>query len=899
MHNNETELTINSKLKYDNSIARSHSLNRNNQASLKREDPLRRSTHEPLAIAYSLPVKVSLPNMIKNPLDDEARLRTKRPRFSRRNSSKNSLLIPELAKDITMDGILIPGECVVSQVDEVRHVTPYREKNSTAVQQRIRGTLFSTNFRLIFISSEGICPVSLQLSSENYWRNIPEYFSLPQGNIHSILTLVKGTNEYRQLNKNTKTLRLPEEIRINCKDSKRVKFIVSESPPGQIKQFLQGTLYHMQPQYVTKLFAVDLGRHWNPAIVPRGEVKVPSYEEMSNWENEVQRLKLNNWRVSAVNSKFELSGTLAPYIMCPLMVSDKLLSQTALFYRMGRLPLLSYSTPTGYMLMRSGYLLPEHTGVTPATVSVVEHNYVSSCLPSETTSPMDCQSKTEYIRIDLGQDLPSLLQIQTSYSRMMEAVHEEDKWLSSVENTRWLEVVSSCLTVATQVVELLTKENRHVLILEPDGRDLTALIASLVQLICDPECRTLIGFESLIQREWVAYGHPFCARMRHTFVSREEEEVSGFCPVFLLMLDCCWQIMRQFPTTFEFNSQYLLMMAQELCSCVSSTFLFDSIQHKQETVVELEENNHTTFLYTFWQLRRLVYPTEQTETALNPLYCLRQALMSNKDMFSLIEDSLNRFSKQKSSGRGLGRSMSLHSISLQSPRKGSIIGSRSTNLINKAIVTALADNVLFKPLEDTLEPKVDIMHIQVWKDFFVCTKWESEGYDHSYTCMVERELQKLVKQIFNLYHTTSEIQSLLAEIPPDITFSLEGVNSPSGLLSPNKNGSFLDMFNDTLSNISSSPSIQTHDITRSCTISSIPPTAPFIKPNIPQIMLDKDMTKLHSFNRHNNREKTCYKIPIVSVSECAEALYILKHDMTDMEIMCLDMKITKEEYAEV
>ena len=893
MHTNETELNLSSIPRFDNSPARSHSLTISNRLSLKREDPLRRSTHDPLTVTYSLPVKVSLPVMIK---EEEVKLRPKRPRFSRRNSSKNSLLIAEKAKDITMDGILMPGECVVAQVDEVRHVTPYRQKDSTGVQQRIRGTLFATNFRLIFISSEGICPVSLQLSSENYWANIPEYFSLPQGNIHAILTLVNGTTEYKQLNKNTKVLRLPDEIRINCKDSKRVKFIVSSSPPGQVKQFLQGTMYHMKPRDVTKLFAVDLGRHWNPATVPRGELKVPSYEEISNWENEVQRLKLNNWRVSGVNSKFQLSGTLPPYIMCPLMVSDKLLTQTGLMYRLGRLPTLSYSTPRGYILMRSSYLLAEHTGATPVIVPVVEHNYVSSCLPPESSSPMDSQERTEYLRIDLGQELPSLQQIQLSYSRMMEAVHEEERWLSCVENTRWLEVVSSCLTVARHVVDLLKKQSRHVLILEPEGRDLTALVATLVQLISDPESRTLIGFESLIQREWVAYGHPFCTRLSHTSVSREEEETTGFCPVFLLMLDCCWQIIRQFPTTFEFNSQYLLMMAQELCSCVSSTFLFDSIQHKQESLLELEENNHSTFLYTFWQLRRLVYPTEQTETALNPLYCLRQALMSNREMFSLIEESLEKFSKQKTQGRGLGRSMSLHSISLQSPRKGSIIGSRSTNLINKAIITALAENVLFKPLEDTLEPKVDLTHIQVWKDFFVSTKWDTEGYDQSYTCMVERELQKLVKQIFNLYHTASEVQSILDISMPEITFSLEGDNLSTCNTSLKKEPSFQDIYSDTLSN---SPSIQTPDMTRSCTLSSIPPTAPFIKPNTPQIMLDKDMTRLHSISRLNNREKTCYKIPIVSVSECAEALYILKQDMTEMEVLCLDMKITKEEYGEV
>ena len=59
------------------------------------------------------------------------------------------------------------------------------------------------------------------------------------------------------------------------------------------------------------------------------------------------------------------------------------------------------------------------------------------------------------------------------------------------------------------------------------------------------------------------------------------------------------------------------------------------------------------------------------------------------------------------------------------------------------------------------------------------------------------------------------------------------------------------------------------------------------------------MSRLHTIRRESNREKIYYKIPIVSVNECAEALYILKREMLDAEITCLDMQIIREEYAEV
>ena len=60
-------------------------------------------------------------------------------------------------------------------------------------------------------------------------------------------------------------------------------------------------------------------------------------------------------------------------------------------------------------------------------------------------------------------------------------------------------------------VNLITHTHSNFLI-EETGRDFTSVVSSLFQLMVDPHCRSISGFEALVQKEWVAMGHPFAAR---------------------------------------------------------------------------------------------------------------------------------------------------------------------------------------------------------------------------------------------------------------------------------------------------------------------------------------------------------------------------------------------------
>lgn len=100
---------------------------------------------------------------------------------------------------------------------------------------------------------------------------------------------------------------------------------------------------------------------------------------------------------------------------------------------------------------------------------------------------------------------------------------------------------------------------------------MNCVISSLIQLYLDPYWRTVSGFQSLIQKEWVALGHPFTARLGH--IIDQDIEPS---PLLLLFLDCVWQLLQQFPTAFQFTETYLTTLWDSAHISLFDTFLFNS-----------------------------------------------------------------------------------------------------------------------------------------------------------------------------------------------------------------------------------------------------------------------------------------------------------------------------------
>ena len=102
----------------------------------------------------------------------------------------------------------------------------------------------------------------------------------------------------------------------------------------------------------------------------------------------------------------------------------------------------------------------------------------------------------------------------------------------------------------------------------------------------------LQGFQILVQREWLEFGHKFADRCG---LLGGCEDLNERCPVFLQFLDCVHQLMIQFPTAFQFNHAYLVKLVQHVYSNLFGTFLLNNVQERY--LHHIPERSHS--LWTF------------------------------------------------------------------------------------------------------------------------------------------------------------------------------------------------------------------------------------------------------------------------------------------------------------
>ncbi|XP_053331464.1 myotubularin-related protein 11 isoform X2 [Spea bombifrons] len=444
----------------------------------------------------------------------------------------------------------LPGETLCEE--------PIRVKKRLLFQDgcaNVPGTLYCTNYRIAF-RPETPHP-SQDPSSEVLFDNAND-IALPC--VERFLAVASQTKA-KVVTAQSNLKFIPEELLIYHRGFRVVHFQFSDTGLQPLAYKITKAMLVSQQksslkmQFGNKVFQSLDNRPAHASM----DFPTRLFESSADWENEIERLGASAWRVSSVNERCDASTSLSKYFVVPCKLLDHDLKKTFGHFIQRRVPRWSWHHPAGSDLLRSA---GSQTNTDPNKDDV---RSIRSLLFA---------NHSQCVVVDTSEDLPGVSDIQMSYVKLRglcladpSPQVSDEKWLSTLESTHWLDHVRLCLKKASEVSILLSEKRLSVVLQEPEDRDMNCVVTSLVQVISDPHARTLSGFQSLVQKEWVSAGHPFLQRINPFKYTDKEES-----PVFLLFLDCVWQVMHQFPTAFELTESYLIALQDSTYNLFCSSF---------------------------------------------------------------------------------------------------------------------------------------------------------------------------------------------------------------------------------------------------------------------------------------------------------------------------------------
>ncbi|XP_072935715.1 myotubularin-related protein 9 [Epargyreus clarus] len=404
---------------------------------------------------------------------------------------------------------------------------------------------------------------------------------------------------------------------LKCKDLRIFQLdIGSTTELHQVAQTLENLSSLQDPS----LFYPFFYRHMHP-IMENGYT-------LYSIEGEFTKvLASEEWRVSRVNQNYSVCASYGKAVVVPKSIDDETLAAAATFRQGGRFPVLSYRHNNGAVLLRAGQPLygPKHrrcrpdeailnTVVNAGMKGIIYDLRSSNAISQQQNKGGGTESAANYSQWKIYNrsmdDVDNQQQLLESFSKLIEACVDRDissdKWISRLESCGWPESVRNALHTACIVAQHIHQKAEPVLIHGTRGEDATLLVCSLVQIILNPDCRTVRGLQALIEREWLQAGHPFGSRLRCGPFGAQPRAA----PAFPLLLDCVRQFLEQFPCSFEYRQAYLVALYEHAYASQFGTFLCDSDQERQTRGVY----DQTTSIWSW------INQPDELATYLNPLY---------------------------------------------------------------------------------------------------------------------------------------------------------------------------------------------------------------------------------------------------------------------------------------
>lgn len=499
---------------------------------------------------------------------------------------------------------LFAGETIVGNLRarDVTYLCPYSGP--------IRGSLYVTNYKLYFKSNE--CEPHFVLEVALCCVSRIEKV----GGATS-----KGENSYG--------------IDLLCKDMRNLRFAHKQENHSRRDVFEKLHQFAFPLSNKLPLFAFEY-----QAKYPINGWHV--YEPIA----EYKRMGLPNesWRITKFNESYELCDTYPAVLAVPSTATDDYLKSVASFRSRGRIPVLSWLHPESQASItrcsqpsvgmsgkrnrddESYIQLIMDANAQSHKIFIMDARPIANAVANKARGG-GYENEELYRNAEINfLDIHSIHVMRESLRKLKElcfpAIGDEQHWYSNLESTHWLEHIRSILSGTLRIVDKIENNKTSVVVHCSDGWDRTAQLTSLSMILLDPYYRTLKGFEVLIEKEWISFGHKFAQRIGHGEDKHSDDNRS---PVFLQFIDCVWQITRQFPNAFEFNEFFLLTIVDHLYSCLFGTFLCNS--ESQRMKEEVKSKTISLWSYTnnhIDDFKNPLYSTFQKQHVLMPVASLRR-----------------------------------------------------------------------------------------------------------------------------------------------------------------------------------------------------------------------------------------------------------------------------------
>uniref|UniRef100_A0A7N6AUR9 Myotubularin phosphatase domain-containing protein n=1 Tax=Anabas testudineus TaxID=64144 RepID=A0A7N6AUR9_ANATE len=610
-----------------------------------------------------------------------------------------------------------PGEIVVNEVNFVRKCI-----NAEGSQDDLWGKLICTNFKVSFIPQDA--PLK-QLSHLLFGEH-----DIPLTCLEQVVTVNDTKGKKKVLGSNKKLKFNPTELILYSKDLRIIRFCFDQAGPESAKKVCLAIAHYSHPADLQLLFGFEYqGRRYHECkgervkgATPRGGIHTPIFDRPSDWDREIKRTGASEWRVCAINEGYAISSSLPEYAVVPVSLADQDLKNYSVFFLDNRIPLWCWNHPNGSALVRMANICD------PLQQRKIEQKIFTAITKSH---PQRC----DVIKLDLDKFLPNIQDIQAAFVKIrqicvIDAFEEsEERWLSSIENSRWIEHVRAFLKFSADVIFHLDGNNISVVLQEEEDRDLNCVVSSLAQLMLDPHYRSIIGFQSLVQKEWVMAGHRFLDRCNHLNKSDKEES-----PLFMLFLDCVWQMMNQYPAAFEFTEAYLTVLSDSMWIPLFSTFLFNSSKQRAQYFMDFAKNkaipqgeDHVVYFPPVWNWSQQ-FSNKDLTLFNNPMYVGKgAACVQNGEVKTFKRTKKTYSSTLRGTPASLRNGVKDSEDTL--PRRGSLVSELKslTPVKDESPSERFYREWFARPVDQhgLLIPLLMPSHMALWKLFFL--RWVSEA----------------------------------------------------------------------------------------------------------------------------------------------------------------------------